>query len=341
MTRHPIQRRAQQRAHGFTLVELLVSMTVIAILVGILAVAIGGVFRRTGLFTVQQEMNQIQGAIDRFKTQYGFYPPSFKGIADPDPGKINDATAQKLAANRLLPFLNRIAPNHAETEQWPNGSVGWRRIDEWWNTVGKYINWASGEDIVFWLSGVNKNKQYPLTGGVLTSTFVAFNGQNTDGTIIEREVFFDFKPKQLQFNPISGRSASYVQATGSPAEVTNIDGSTTILSASPFLYLDSNNYLPIPFDDSMAANGAYVRPGTTLQNIIDAASNSSIFQQIYENPKTYQLVTFGLDGLPKTDTVLDPNPNDWSKVGPAGVDNVINFAGDGPNTLETMLLGTN
>ncbi len=338
MTRHPIQRRAQQRARGFTLVELLVSMTVIAILVGILAVAIGGVFRRTGLFTVQQEMNQIQGAIERFKTQYGFYPPSFKGImAGLD---MNNANDRITAANRILPFLNRISPNHSETATLDGTNNTPRFIDQWFNETGRYIYWGSGEDLVFWLSGLNKNKQFPLTGG-LQGGYVAFNGQNTDGTIIEREVFFDFKPKQLQFNPISSRSASYVQASGSPAEVTNIDGSTTILSASPFLYLDSNNYLPLNPGDEMATDGAYVRPGTTLQNIIDAASNSSIFQQIYENPTTYQLVTFGLDGLPKTDTGLDPNPNDWSKVGPAGVDNVVNFAGDGPNTLETMLLGTN
>jgi len=317
MTRHLNQHRASNRLRGFTLIELLVVMTVIAILVGILAVAVGAAFRRASLFTIQQEMSQMEGAIDKFKTQYGFYPPSFKFIPDP-----NDPNDPIKAANRLLAYMNRIAPNHIEG----NGTPGNRPIDIWWNEVGVNLYAAyvtdtndNGADLVFWLSGLSKNKQRPLTiydqVNNITIPLAAHPFSNeilyTDSlgndvidSNIERDVFFDFKGSRLNFQTPVDKVVNYFQASG--AQV-------------PYLYLDSESYNP---SDANSQNGAYVDPNGD-----------------YMNPKSFQLITFGIDGLPGN--VAMGTGTDWSQVGPEGVDNVVNFAGDGPNTLETLLLGTN
>ena len=376
MTRH-----LYQRSRGFTLIELLVVITIIAILAGLLTVAVTGVMGTASEFTIKSEMRQIEGALEKFNTQYGFYPPSFKAIINVDENDPTDLAEVQRASDRLLPYINRIAPNHNETAfvdfmDRPNV----RFIDQWMMEVGMKMNWTLGEDLVFWLSGLTKNKQFPLTGGFYDDTaemgfYTAFNGQFTNGTIVEREVFFEFSAGQLMVNelPVVGaRTASYIQASGNATSLFSIVsadgpnvGARVAFDSAPFLYLDAEHYLPlndstpitddtvqwerVGFADANAEDGAYVKPRvgnnpTTLQSIIDSADDASLFQNLYENPTTFQLITFGIDGTSQTVTAANPidaNPNRWSTVGPAGTDNVVNFAGDGPNTLETLLLGTN
>ena len=184
---------------GFTLVELLIGIAVIGILAGMLSYALIPAWNRAKEFAIQQEMSQLEGAIEQFNIKYGFYPPSFVRIT---------------SADDLLPFINRIAPNHQEDV----GAAGSRPIDTWWTTVGSNIEHGDGEDLVFWLSGLLKNQQFPLTGdGVSTPN--AYN----DGTL-EREIFFEFKQGQLVAD---GVVAHYNQPQGKP---------------SAFLYIDNGSY---------------------------------------------------------------------------------------------------
>ena len=354
-------RQIYQRNRGFTLVELLVVITIIAILAGLLTVTIQGVFNRTGVFTVQMDMKKIESALEAFKTKYGFYPPSFKSImldrsvSPPRVLDMNNQNDRDIAAANLLPYINRIAPNHSETAVNPD-NTNRTFIQSWFDETGRYIAWSKGEDLVFWLSALARNKQYPLTGG-FTNGYVAYNGQDVNGNVIEREVFYDFDNSRLVFNPTSRvnngpeRTAAFRQQKGIsvPTDLNNdgmddfvyLDGTAAQFSTSPFLYLDAGSYSPIDPTDPNAGDGGYVRPGTTQQDVIDAQANASLFERIYLKPRSFQLITFGMDGIPRTLDNTPLNPNDWSKVGIDGNDNIVNFAGDGPNTLETMLLGAN
>jgi len=60
---------------AFTLVELLVVIGIIAVLAALILPVAAAVKRQAYLHTAQTEMAQLETAIDRYKSAYGFYPP--------------------------------------------------------------------------------------------------------------------------------------------------------------------------------------------------------------------------------------------------------------------------
>jgi type II secretory pathway pseudopilin PulG len=56
-------------------VELLVVISIIAVLASLILPVVGQVKRQTLLHAAQAEMSQLETAIDRYKSAYGFYPP--------------------------------------------------------------------------------------------------------------------------------------------------------------------------------------------------------------------------------------------------------------------------
>ena len=185
-------RKIHRHVRGFTLVEIMVAITVIGILVGMLAAGVLPALRRAREAAVQVEMKQIELAIEQFKTQYGFYPPSFENGTN-----INGATVGITSAADLMRYVNRISPNHNENA--PSGHGTESRLEHWYEEIGQFLDQESS--LVFWLSGICKNKQFPITGGVDTSLAgppLAAHGFANDG--IERDNFYDFKILQVHGN---------------------------------------------------------------------------------------------------------------------------------------------
>jgi prepilin-type N-terminal cleavage/methylation domain-containing protein len=60
---------------AFTLIELLVVIAIIAVLASLILPVAGMVKRHAFIQTAQAEMAQIETAIERYKSAYGFYPP--------------------------------------------------------------------------------------------------------------------------------------------------------------------------------------------------------------------------------------------------------------------------
>jgi prepilin-type N-terminal cleavage/methylation domain-containing protein len=300
---------------GFTLVELLVAMTVIAILAGILVVAAGRGITSAREFAIRNEMLQLTSAIEQFRNEFSFYPPSFKAINGPD---------------AMLVYLNRIAPNHVEGA----GPVGMRPIDLWWSQVGQFIVQNPGADLVFWLSGLARDKQRPLThfdanGGNPILHANAAHNYSSDPDEPPKRVFFEFKVSRLNIDPAvaDGRVAEYSQ---------------TDRSVIPYLYLDARNYLP---SISNPMDGAYVRPGVTGTDLVDVIENGADPRPLYFNPDSFQLLSYGLDGLPGNQAPSNDTPagyanffvNDCAFGGPAAADNFVNFGSEEISKLVTII----
>ena len=69
------QRRFRSRS-GFTLTELMVAITVIAILAGMLMAAVIPAMSSARRTAILMEMKQIERSLGNFRTHHEFYPPS-------------------------------------------------------------------------------------------------------------------------------------------------------------------------------------------------------------------------------------------------------------------------
>jgi len=310
MRRHRSQRAATDTVSpatsiaqrvGFTLVELLMVIVIIGILVSMLVVAVNPVLQTARETTVAIEMKQIDLAIENFNTENGFYPPSFTGF---------DQTATG-SANQLLPFLNKISPNHQElSPMFPGSSL--TRLQVWWNTIGNVLD--DRGSLIFWLNGLSTNKQFPITGGLpLVDAMgnalpagvagnaqlpVIFNGDfvvrvdmagtvqtNTDGSnefdlvgTFDREAIFDFKGGQLSDQFFDGTgltpTGAGIRVYNSPHGNQKFDLAYRYRSAGPRQSF---------YDDPFMTGGIAYHVNT------DGGP-------VWLNPNTFQLSTLGLDG---------------------------------------------
>lgn len=82
MNRKP--RRDEQRKKGFTLVEILLVMTIMAMLAGVVAVSVSGTMERSKVRKARLDIQGLGGAIQSYYLNEGKYPPSLDVLASGD-----------------------------------------------------------------------------------------------------------------------------------------------------------------------------------------------------------------------------------------------------------------
>ena len=299
-----------RRSGGFTVVEILVAITVLAILAAMLTPVVGSALRRANEFAIESEMTQLDLAIEHFALDNGFYPPSFSRFS---------------GGSDLMPYLNRIAPNHGYSVT---------NLNQWWTSVGSQIQNTPGSDLVFWLSGIAKNKQYPLG---LAGSWIAGHGAANDG--VERNAYFDFSTDRLNIN---GTAASFTQARGPEAVYQYIDsgsyGSSDLTVKLPDFHayhVIANNRREFlnPNTFQLVANGLDGKPGGPFDN---SGNGQNFSNQSGKNYACTGLIAAWNLGLWREST---PNPRTGAWHPGSGLDNITNFVGEGTGKLETVALG--
>ena len=109
--------RVTDYVSAFTLIELLVVISIIAVLAALILPVAGQVKRQAILHNAQAEMSQIETAIERYKSAYGFYPACNITNALVNPlyfelvGTTNDATTgnyETLDGGSMIP-INQVS----------------------------------------------------------------------------------------------------------------------------------------------------------------------------------------------------------------------------------------
>lgn len=276
---------AQQKRHGFTLIELLVVMIIIGILAALVTPAIMSAMRRSKEFTIQSEMKQIEGALEKFKNEYGVYPVDFG-----NPYVLND-------------FIRQISPNQAYGAIVNEADLG--DVNFWFGATlpgprsPRTIDRA--EALVLWLGGVSTNPEYPL--GVLADGSV-------DPNYVEKR-FFEFDETRLkdldndgwmEYYPASGPQNPYVyfdartlRGTNAPdAETVNLVRNQAVYPQdfSPELFSGQHVDIILP---------AIPSSGNPIAAYLDARfpivnPNFPVFLNATNDKHSYQLIAAGLDG---------------------------------------------
>ena len=221
---------------GFTLVELLVSIVIIAILIALLLPAVNSTIRRVRVGRVVTEIKDLEASLANFKAKFGMYPPSRL--------RLYERSSQNEAETRAV--LRRIWPQFAFTGG-PNGYGNEYDLDGN-GTAGEASRsreYNGAQCLVFFLGGVvnsgapngfSKNPQNPFA-----------SGGSREGP------FFEFDSTRLNFS-VNAQMPTYLDPFPS--------------QTLPYLYLsayDGVGYAPAGSHDYGGAmpNGAYRQGSVT------------------------------------------------------------------------------
>lgn len=214
---------------GFTLVELLVVIIIIAILAGILIPTVNAARRRVLIARVVIEMKQLETAIEQYKTDHGGdYPPDFTDYpvgANPNSKSVN-----------LAAHLARAYPRHnrANITKWMISQP----------TTQQPGNLDAAEALVFWLSMLRNDVVNPLTDAAGNTITL----QPTGG-----KAYFDFDVTRLkdrdndgwpEYYPKGVDDAPFVyfhNKTYGGAYYPTAVGGTAIGTARPYAQTITNN----------------------------------------------------------------------------------------------------
>jgi prepilin-type N-terminal cleavage/methylation domain-containing protein len=248
---------------AFTLVEMLVVITIIGILVSLGSVAVFKALEAAHRSRIKTEITNLESAVQAYKQKYGDFPPSYINNLDP--------ISVALVTRHLTKAFPRCNPA-IEIAVMPASMSG-------------------ANALVFWLTSITKDPAHPLSA-----------------VTTDRQTFFDFDKTRLSPSPggwtVSGTNVNWIPQVYIPQS-----GKT-----SPYYYFDARSYLQHSLSSAAAPSGVPVPyllepwDTNTADGKLDIAAGKEVdldssnnmkpasFQALCANPKSFQIISAGLDG---------------------------------------------
>jgi prepilin-type N-terminal cleavage/methylation domain-containing protein len=177
---------------GFTLIEMLVVIAIIAIVASLTVAAVFGLMRNGPKMVTKNDFLQISGAMEQFKGKFGFYPPEkvrlCSNYAQYNPANPLDASS--------LQAINRVFSNLGQF----NG-VKWAGPN---SPANLDVTLEGDQSVVFWLGGP------PATPTTLMGGFALIPTDPIDAgyTKPDRLKFMTFDAGRLTTAARAGNNAS-------------------------------------------------------------------------------------------------------------------------------------
>ena len=271
---------------GFTLIEVLIVITIIGILIGLLIPAVGIAYRSVRKSAIAMEVMTISNAVEKYKTKYGDYPPDGSNAAV------------------MTRHLRKIFPQIAQSEldllvAGSNSSTG---------LSGAVMD--PPEALVFFLGGFSTDPVHPFTGSGGPFAVSPTGSTSPIQYNVDRNApFFEFREDQLSLEVIND------PGSGAPITVSNDETALALAAPSGFpgdllpVYTHSGSNAPIVYFDSRtySVGGQFnryqplglgaARPykSTNVNTTTGGTFGDAYYR--YEADKTFQLISAGLDDL--------------------------------------------
>jgi general secretion pathway protein G len=293
---------------GFTLVEMMVVVVIIAILAGLLLPAINAARIKAKEAAVVVEIKQLEAGIAAFKAKYGTEPPSRFSLYLTNGGWNSDP------ANTAI--VRQIWPQFDFTMGDPvnlgTGGAGTAYPSFWTSAPpngpnvnnANVINMNSGECLLFFLGGVipiagakqvptgfAKNPAYPFSPATVSANR---EGPFFEFTDINRIKDIDGNGMNEWYDPLPDQSKPYLYFSSYDGRGYNLSELPTNSSGTAFTINGNESLHDIYRVSSSVVNPPKI-PGSGNTSGTSAFLNST-YNSNAQKPQTFQIISPGYDG---------------------------------------------
>lgn len=259
--------------NGFTIIEIMVVVVIIAILAGLLLTALGGARETARVFEVQADMKKLAAGLENFKMRFGVHPPSSV--------TLYEAPADWGTDPRSRGIISRIWPRFRfDVTRELDGATG----------ASGSVSLDGAECLVFFLGGVVDLDATQVVGDPRRGSG-AFIGFSKDPA----------NPLKRDANPTSSRDGPFYEFGGAFDPDTS---PPTPLALGRLVDVNKNNYLELidtlpsqqtPYLYFSSNGGSGYRASDNTGRIagpyyIDAAGRNPY------NADSFQIISPGFDG---------------------------------------------